>query len=108
MWIILEEALLELTKYQSSCKLADVAAVHMVSKSEAYDLFEEVAKVRQRHRGSAGGRMAKGMSGQEDVRAQKVCEREVGCRGCKRSTVGVWPCSCFEESPYASPMCPVV
>jgi len=46
MWIILEEALLEFAKYQSSCKLADVAAVHMISKSEAYDLFGEVAKVR--------------------------------------------------------------
>ncbi|KAF5835224.1 hypothetical protein DUNSADRAFT_7713 [Dunaliella salina] len=44
VWIILEEALLELSKYQHSCKLADVAAVHMASKSEAYDLFDEVAK----------------------------------------------------------------
>eukprot|EP00967_Tisochrysis_lutea_P069605 scaffold91534_cov19-Tisochrysis_lutea.AAC.5 len=44
VWIILEEALLEFAKYQHSCKLADVAAAHMASKSEAYDLFEEVAK----------------------------------------------------------------
>lgn len=46
MWIILAEALLEFAKYQNSCQLADVAAVQLASKSEAYDLFGEVAKVR--------------------------------------------------------------
>jgi hypothetical protein len=45
VWIILEEALLELSQYQSSCQLADVVGVHLICKSEAYDLFGEVAKV---------------------------------------------------------------
>eukprot|EP00200_Dunaliella_tertiolecta_P001900 CAMPEP_0202351400 /NCGR_PEP_ID=MMETSP1126-20121109/8058_1 /ASSEMBLY_ACC=CAM_ASM_000457 /TAXON_ID=3047 /ORGANISM="Dunaliella tertiolecta, Strain CCMP1320" /LENGTH=366 /DNA_ID=CAMNT_0048943505 /DNA_START=27 /DNA_END=1128 /DNA_ORIENTATION=- len=59
VWIILEEALLEFAKYQHSCKLADVAAAHMASKSEAYDLFEEVAKseVQRAQKGEADAHM---------------------------------------------------
>jgi len=42
-WLILEEAVLELSKHRSTCALADVTAVTLESKAAGYDLFKQLS-----------------------------------------------------------------
>lgn len=44
LWLITEEALLELSKQQGCAALADVTVCYLQSKEETYQLFGEVAK----------------------------------------------------------------